>query len=169
VFIQSTRGTFGSGGLFRPFTTEREDGLATLAWLRGQPWCEGEVATTGASYLGHTQWAVAPYADPPLRSVSLHVTAAKITAAFYRHGVPGLPNALTWTGLIGTQERGLTGAIPNPRQLARLKRAFRKVPLQAADVDVTGAPVTFWRDFTGTRLPGTSSGPGPTTTTTTPT
>ena len=38
VFIQSTRGTFGSGGLFRPFTSEREDGLATVAWLRDQPW-----------------------------------------------------------------------------------------------------------------------------------
>ena len=69
VFIQSIRGTFGSGGLFRPFTCEREDGLATLAWLRDQPWCDGQVAMTGASYLGHTQWAIAPYADPPLRSV----------------------------------------------------------------------------------------------------
>lgn len=28
-----------------------------------------------------------------------------------------------------------------------MKRALRKVPLQAADVDVAGAPVTFWRDF----------------------
>ena len=66
VFIQSTRGTFGSGGLFRPFTCEREDGLATVAWLREQPWCDGQVSMTGASYLGHTGWAVAPYADPPL-------------------------------------------------------------------------------------------------------
>src|SRR4051794_12852938 len=35
VLLQSTRGTFGSGGQFRPFTTEQEDGLATVAWLRG--------------------------------------------------------------------------------------------------------------------------------------
>src|ERR1022692_1577972 len=28
VFIQSTRGTFGSGGQFLPFMSEREDGLA---------------------------------------------------------------------------------------------------------------------------------------------
>jgi putative CocE/NonD family hydrolase len=147
VFIQSTRGTFGSGGQFRPFLSEREDGLATVAWLRGQPWCDGQVSMTGASYLGHTQWAVAPYADPPLRSVSLNITAAKITAAFYKHGAPGIQNALNWTGLIGNQERGLLHLIPNPRQAARMKRALRKVPLQAADVDVTGAPVAFWRDF----------------------
>jgi uncharacterized protein len=149
VFFQSTRGTFGSGGQFRPFMTEREDGLATVAWLRDQPWCDGRVATTGGSYLGHTQWAVAPYVDPPLTSVSLHITAARITAAFYKNGAPGLQNGLTWTGVVGRQERGgLPNLIPSPRQQARLKRAFRKVPLQAADVDVAGAPVTFWRDFT---------------------
>ena len=154
VFIQSTRGTFGSGGQFRPFMSEQEDGLATVAWLRDQPWCDGQVAMTGASYLGHTQWAIAPYADPPLCSVSLNITAAKMTAAFYNHGVPGLQNALTWTGLIGNQERGGLHAIPNPRQLARLKRALRKVPLQAADVDVAGAPVAFWRDFVEHAAPG---------------
>jgi uncharacterized protein len=154
VFVQSTRGTFGSGGLFRPFMSEREDGLATVAWLRDQPWCDGQVSMTGASYLGHTQWSVAPYADPPLRSVSLNITAAKFSAAFYQHGAPSLQNVLNWTGLIGRQERGLHAALPNPRQLARTRRAFRKVPLQAADVDVAGAPVAFWRDFTGHAGPG---------------
>ena len=52
VFIQSTRGTFGSGGQFRPFLHEQEDGLATVAWLRQQAWCDGRVSMTGASYLG---------------------------------------------------------------------------------------------------------------------
>jgi uncharacterized protein len=154
VFIQSTRGTFGSGGLFRPFTCEREDGLATVAWLREQPWCDGQVSMTGASYLGHTGWAVAPYADPPLASVSLNVTAAKMSAAFYQLGVPNLQNVLNWTGLIGRQERGLRAVLPGPRQMARMRRAYRKVPLQAADVDVAGAPVAFWRDFTAHAGPG---------------
>jgi uncharacterized protein len=148
VFMQSTRGTFGSGGQFRPFLTEREDGLATVAWLRGQPWCDGQVSMTGASYLGHTQWAVAPYADPPLTSVSLNITTAKFSTVFYDHGAPATQNSLNWTGLIGRQEHGgLLAALPNPRQTARTRRALRKVPLQAADVDVTGAPVPFWRDF----------------------
>jgi uncharacterized protein len=153
VFIQSTRGTFGSGGQFRPFLSEREDGLATVAWLRRQPWCDGRVSMTGGSYLGHTQWAVAPYADPPLRSVSLNITTAKFTGAFYHQGAPSLQNTLNWIGLVGRQERGLSAVIPNPRQMARMKRALRKVPLQAADVDVAGAPVAFWRDFTGHAAP----------------
>ncbi len=154
VFVQSTRGTFGSGGQFRPFLHERADGLATVTWLRQQPWCDGRVSMTGASYLGHTQWAVAPYADPPLTSVSLNVTAAKITAAFYEHGAPGLKNALNWTGLIGTQERTRLPVAANPVALARMKRAFRQLPLQAADVMVAGAPVPFWRDFVGHSAPG---------------
>jgi uncharacterized protein len=154
LFIQSTRGTFGSGGLFRPFSTEREDGLATVAWLRDQPWCDGRVAMTGASYLGHTQWAVAPYAEPPLASVSMHITAASFSLAFYQHGTPSLQNTLNWVGLVGRQERGLLGVIPNPRQAARMRRALRKVPLQAADVDVADAPVAFWRDWTGHAEPG---------------
>ncbi len=157
VFIQSTRGTFGSGGEFRPFLHEHSDGLATVAWVRTQPWCDGTVSMVGGSYLGHTQWAIAPYVDPPLKSVSLHVTAAKITAAFYEHGAPGLRNALMWTAQIGNQERGrLRGIIPNPVELARIKRALRKVPLQAADVDVAGAPVLFWRDFVDHAAPGDS-------------
>jgi uncharacterized protein len=155
IFIQSARGTFGSGGQFRPFLHERADGLETVAWLRRQPWCDGRVAMTGGSYLGHTQWAIAPYVDPPLESVSLNITAARITSAFYEHGAPGLKNALNWTGQIGRQERGvLPPVVPNPVKLAVMRRALRKTPLQAADVAVAGAPVPFWRDFVGHADPG---------------
>src|ERR1700691_1964244 len=101
IFIQSTRGTFGSGGEFRPFLHEKADGLATVAWLREQQWCDGRVAMTGASYLVHTQWSIAPYVDPPLECVALNVTAAKITAAFYEHGEPGLRTRLNWSGQFG--------------------------------------------------------------------
>jgi hypothetical protein len=155
VFVQSTRGTFGSGGHFRPFTTEREDGLATLAWVRAQPWCDGRVATTGLSYFGHTQWAVAPYADPPLVAASPHVTAARITSAFYTHGAPGLENALRWSLAIGRQEAGgLPGPLLRPLLRARVQRALRMLPLQAADTAAVGAPVPFWRDFTAHAGPG---------------
>src|ERR1700722_14398517 len=154
VFIQSTRGTFGSGGQFRPFLHEREDGLATVAWLSEQPWCDGRVAMTGGSYLGHTQWAIARYVDPPLESVSLNITASRITAAFYEHYAPGLRNALGWSGQIGRQERNALGPVPNPVQAVRMRKALGKLPLQAADVDVAGAPVAFWRDFVDHAGPG---------------
>jgi hypothetical protein len=155
VLLQSVRGGFGSGGSFRPFTTEHQDGLDTLAWVRRQRWCDGRVATTGASYFGHTQWAVAPYADPPLVSSSLHITAARISDGFYEHGAPGLLNGLTWSDLLARQE------LPAPLPLiggfgrrTRVVRALRTRPLREADVTAAQVPVAFWRDFTGHAEPG---------------
>jgi uncharacterized protein len=156
VFMQATRGTFGSGGQFRPFTTERDDGLATVAWLRDQPWCDGRIAMTGGSYFGHTQWAVAPYADPPLVCVSPHITSSNVTSTlFYDHGAPQIHTALSWSAQIGRQERpGLLGGLPDPRVKAKVRRALGRLPLQAADVAVADAPVPFWRDFVAHAGPG---------------
>src|SRR3954452_3699217 len=47
VLVQSVRGTFGSGGTFRPMGQEPEDGPDTFAWLREQPWFDGRLATLG--------------------------------------------------------------------------------------------------------------------------
>jgi uncharacterized protein len=154
--VQSTRGTFGSGGHFRPFTTEHEDGLATVAWLRAQPWCDGRVAMTGASYFGHTQWAVAPYADPPLTAVSPHITSSDVSrTVFYDHGAPSVHTALSWSAQIGRQERGgLLGGLPSPRLRERVRRTLDRLPLQAADVAVAGGPVPFWRDYVAHAEPG---------------
>ena len=59
VVVQAVRGTGGSEGELAPFD-EHDDGVATVRWLVAQPWCDGRVATLGASYLGLTQWALAP-------------------------------------------------------------------------------------------------------------
>jgi uncharacterized protein len=149
VFLQSVRGTFGSDGDFRPFTDEHRDGLATLAWVRAQPWCDGRVATTGGSYFGHTQWAVAPYADPPLAASSLHITAASIRDLFYEHGAPGAVNAIMWTDLISRQELPfLRGRIEQVGRRRRDLQALATRPVQESDVAATGREIAFWRDIT---------------------
>src|SRR5690606_18871334 len=56
--IQACRGTGGSGGDFDPLSHEREDGLATLEWVKAQPWFDGRLGLAGPSYLGYTQWAI---------------------------------------------------------------------------------------------------------------
>ncbi|WP_250031306.1 CocE/NonD family hydrolase [Paractinoplanes maris] len=156
VFMQATRGTFGSGGQFRPFTTERDDGLATVDWLRKQSWCDGRIAMAGGSYFGHTQWAVAPYADPPLTCVAPHITSANVTnRLFYEHGVPSIHTALSWSSTIGRQERpGLLSSVPDPRVRTKVRRALGRLPLQAVDVSVADAAVPFWRDFVAHAEPG---------------
>ncbi|MGQ4618959.1 CocE/NonD family hydrolase [Nocardia sp. R7R-8] len=59
IVIQDCRGTFGSEGEFVPMVDEPRDGIDTIDWIRKQPWCNGQVGTFGASYLGLVQWAVA--------------------------------------------------------------------------------------------------------------
>lgn len=148
VFVQSTRGTFGSGGVFRPYTSEHEDGLDTLAWVRAQRWSDGRVATTGGSYFGHTQWAIAPYADPPLVSSSLHVTGARISGLLSEHGVPAALNGLTWSETLARQE--LPFPEPFLRGIGRRRRVARALgvrPLREADIAATGERGLFWRDL----------------------
>jgi uncharacterized protein len=52
VAIQECRGTFKSDGDFAPHAYDTADGVATIDWLVGQPWCDGQVGTWGQSYLG---------------------------------------------------------------------------------------------------------------------
>ncbi len=76
VLVQSCRGTFGSGGKFFPFKDDRVDGLATIAWLKQQPWYSGAFAMFGPSYLSYVQWAVGDEAGPDLKALMPIVTAA---------------------------------------------------------------------------------------------
>lgn len=150
VLLQSTRGSFGSGGQFRPFRHEHADGLATVDWLREQPWCDGRVGTTGVSYLGHTQWMLAGHAD--VVAMAAHITASRMTDTFYPGGAPTLLNALSWSATIGNQETDVP-LLPHPIRNRRKQRALHRMPLEALDLDVAGGPVGFWRDFTSHGAP----------------
>ncbi|MFI6510420.1 CocE/NonD family hydrolase [Streptosporangium sp. NPDC050855] len=50
VVVQDVRGRHESPGTWRPYETERADGLALAAWLPGQPWCDGRLIGYGSSY-----------------------------------------------------------------------------------------------------------------------
>lgn len=60
--VQDCRGTGLSEGAWEPFVNDRADGLDTQDWILGQSWCDGSICTTGGSYVGFTQWIVAPEA-----------------------------------------------------------------------------------------------------------
>jgi uncharacterized protein len=148
VVIQSVRGTFGSGGEFRPFHHEKDDGLATVAWLREQPWCDGRVAMAGASYLGHTQWAIAPYADPPLDAMCLGVTASEFVSAFYPGGALALDDMVSWSALIGRQEDRFA-QIRSMLRARRVRAAMSTLPISRADVAAVDRRVGFLAEVTG--------------------
>mmetsp|Transcript_23835 Transcript_23835/g.46978 ORF Transcript_23835/g.46978 Transcript_23835/m.46978 type:complete len:793 (+) Transcript_23835:22-2400(+) len=67
--IQDVRGRFGSGGVFKKYVNEGEDGYDCVEWIAKQPWSNGSVVTTGISYLAHTQTSMAIYRPPALKAM----------------------------------------------------------------------------------------------------
>ncbi|HEU4974139.1 MAG TPA: CocE/NonD family hydrolase [Baekduia sp.] len=149
VVLQSTRGSFGSGGRFDAFR-EREDGLATLRWLRAQPWHAGRVATLGPSYMGLVQWAIADEVD----AMALSVTASSFRGPFVSSGSLPLETALSWLLLLEVQERR-SAPVLLVRGLRRtLPRLWSEVPLTEMARAATGADLPIWREWIDSLEPG---------------
>lgn len=131
VVIQSVRGTFGSGGSFAPFD-ERPDGLATLRWLRSQPWHAERIGMIGPSYLGLVQWAVAADAGDDLAALAIGVSASQFHGQTYAGGSLSLETIGSWLAIVSAQESRL-GPIAIGRTLRRLSSMIADLPL--ADLD----------------------------------
>ena len=142
VVIQSVRGTFGSEGDFSPFD-ERADGLATLHWLRAQPWHQGGIGMIGPSYLGLVQWAVAPEAGDDLAALAIQVSASQFHGQTYAGGSLSLETAASWLVLVALQERRFA-PLAMLRGLRRLP-AVLDAPLEELDARATGAEVKWFR------------------------
>jgi putative CocE/NonD family hydrolase len=71
VFVAvDDRGRGNSEGVFVPGRVEAQDGYDTIEWVARQPWCDGQVATWGGSWLGFTQWSIAKEFPPHLKAMS---------------------------------------------------------------------------------------------------
>ncbi|WP_026314146.1 CocE/NonD family hydrolase [Actinomadura flavalba] len=145
--VQSVRGGFGSGGEFEALD-ERDDGLATIAWLERQPWFGGTFAMHGPSYLGYVQWAVAADAGPSLRALSMQVTASQFREAINVGGTFALESTLIWVDLTARMKHplsGLTTGVLSPRRARRATLSGR--PIAELDALATGAPQRFFQDL----------------------
>jgi uncharacterized protein len=67
--IVDVRGRGNSEGHFHPKVHEAEDGHDIVEWVARQPYCNGQVAMCGASYLGYCQWATAKELPPSLATI----------------------------------------------------------------------------------------------------
>ena len=150
VVIQSVRGTFGSDGDFSPFD-ERADGLATLRWIREQPWHDGRIGMIGPSYLGLVQWAVAPEAGDDLAALAIQVSASQFHGPTYAGGSLSLETAASWLVLVAAQQRRLA-PLSMIRDLRRLPVLFSELPLIGLDERATGSEVAWYRE--ALRSPG---------------
>ncbi|HEX8976981.1 MAG TPA: CocE/NonD family hydrolase [Solirubrobacteraceae bacterium] len=144
VVVQSVRGTFGSGGSFSPFD-ERADGLATLRWLREQPWHRDRIGMMGPSYLGLVQWALAADAGPDLAALAIQVSASQFYDQTYAGGGIALENAASWMTVLAVQERRF-GPLAIDRAVRRLPPVMAELPLTDLDVRATGREVDWFRE-----------------------
>jgi putative CocE/NonD family hydrolase len=155
VFLQSCRGTFGSGGILDPFHQERADGLATVEWMKQQAWFNGELVTFGASYLGFAQWAIAKELGSVLKAMATWVTSAEFRTVTYPGESLWLASSFGWTNQVMTQEGSplslLMGMLTADK---KIKPAYSHLPLIEVDEIVLGKPVQFWREWLEHNEPG---------------
>jgi putative CocE/NonD family hydrolase len=143
VLVQSVRGTFGSGGRFSPFD-ERTDGLATLRWIRQQPWHLERIGMIGPSYMGLVQWAVAAEAGEDLAALAIQASASQFHGPSYAGGSLSLETAASWLVLVSAQERRLA-PLAMFRALRRLPALFEQLPVGEIDERATGAEIAWFR------------------------
>ena len=155
VVVQSCRGTFRSGGEFYAVRNESSDGRATIEWLASQPWFDGRLGTTGGSYLGFTQWAIAADPPVPIRAMCIQVSASNTRERVFRGGSFSLADSLGWIRLIANQEKPPLAAIASFLTTDRdLKPLWKRLPLADLDKLATGRAVPFYQDWLMHHDPG---------------
>ncbi len=145
--VQSCRGTFGSGGAFDPFgAVEQDDAVATVEWMRTQPWYPGSFGTFGPSYLGIAAWALAASALPDHAAMAVQVTASDVRAMIRAGGSFALETMLRWIDQVAGQERAAAMIRQRLRE-RRLGELAGQLPIGQLDRLATGAVRPYWQHW----------------------
>ena len=86
-FSNRCRGTGLSEGRINAFEQETKDGLEVLDFISEQDWCDGNIGTYGASYMGHVQWSIAGTKNPALKTMYIQVFGGHPYETYYRNGM----------------------------------------------------------------------------------
>ncbi|HTI26473.1 MAG TPA: CocE/NonD family hydrolase [Kutzneria sp.] len=117
VVIQCCRGTARSEGVHVPHETETADSADTVAWLREQPWCDGNIGGFGASYQGAVQWQSAELVQAIAPTFG---TADFYLAPWYSPGgAMSLHTVLTWITANAAGEAMKAGAVQDLPEIMR--------------------------------------------------
>ena len=155
VVYQDCRGTFRSGGEFIPMVNEPDDGADTVAWLLEQPWCDGNIGTYGASYLGFVQWAAAS-ASGGLKAIAPAVTTTDYyTTPWYSEGgALCLHSIHSWTTLmaLADEQRALGAGSGDPQAMMDLVSMAADPDPHLATLPVRARPLLekqwpWWADI----------------------
>jgi putative CocE/NonD family hydrolase len=106
VFVYAdTRGRRKSEGVFFPYEHDAPDFYDLIDWVSKQPWCDGQVATTGGSYLGFAQWQAIRqgYRHPALKAINPMV-AVGFGVDFPRASHMFYPYILQWAQYVSGRD-----------------------------------------------------------------
>jgi len=146
VIMQDTRGRFSSDGdEYYALIWEMPDGYDAVEWAASLPWADGNVGTMGQSYLGATQYLLAPSRPPHLKAAFPVSAAADFHQCWVYHTGGAfefgwqIPYAILMARdslerqdltapLLATLERDLIPA-PTPFAQPLSDQAYRRLPL----------------------------------------
>jgi uncharacterized protein len=140
VVVQDVRGRHESGGVFRPYSQEMNDGDDTLNWIARQRWSNRRVGMLGGSYVGIVQWRAALSGNRHLQAMFPVVAGAdEYRDRFYsRGGALKLGHRLLWIA-------------DNLRAPAAPRMPFatfvEHLPLRTSDRVAAGRVVESWQDI----------------------
>ncbi len=148
VVIQACRGTDKSEGEFDPLTNEREDGLATLDWIKARS--PGSMAASALSRPELSRLRPMGHLRRPAGNSAM---AVKVTSAEFRSIVfPGGSFHLDAVARLDADRRGHPQQPAAHRQRMvsggierRTLRASMRLPLLTADKRISGKEIPFWR------------------------
>jgi len=163
VIFQDTRGRFASeGDEYYPLVWEAPDGYDAVEWAAGLPYADGRVGTMGQSYLGATQYLLAPTRPPHLRASFPASAAADFHQCWVYHsgGAFELGWQVPYAILMARDtiaRRGLTSTLlpelerllvpaPTPWAPPVSDEAYRRLPL-AAWADLLGPVARYFTDY----------------------
>jgi len=140
VAYQDCRGRYRSGGQFTKYLSEAADGCDALAWLRRQPWCNGQVGTFGLSYAAHTQAALGCLDPPGLAAQFLDCGGfSNAYRSGIRHGGAFDLKQATWAyrnALADARDPAVKAAL----EAQDIGAWFRRMPWRKGDSPVSAAP-----------------------------
>ena len=120
LVMQDIRGCFDSEDHedFIIFQQAYQDGVDTIEWIRGQPWCNGKIASVGASALAINEFFYAGMNPTDLMCQSLMIgTPDLYKISIWPGGVLKESLVLGWLeGTVDNYEYQLQQVIKNPKQ-----------------------------------------------------
>lgn len=143
---QQVRGRGHSGGEWVPFIHERDDGLDTMAWLRGQRWQDGNWALVGESYLAAVHWLMADDLPEEVKTMVLAVFGLDVYDATYADGLMRHELVTAWASMMPDNKDHM-----NSR--ARVNKSLETWPPMERDLIFAKTELPWYREWVSSPMP----------------